>query len=97
MAPAQILRDLKLEAAANADAISGTGSWGFAVSEEAAVAGADAVLILTEWRQYRVLDWNEFAGRMRRPAWVFDARAVPDPQLVRGAGLNLWLPGDGEG
>ena len=64
---------------------------------EAAVAGADAVLILTEWRQYRVLDWQELAGRMRKPAWVFDARAVADPQQVRAAGLTLWRVGDGEG
>jgi UDPglucose 6-dehydrogenase len=97
VAPAQIARDLKLEAAASADALSGTGSWGLAESVEAAVAGADAVLILTEWRQYRVLDWQELAGRMRRPAWVFDARAVADPQQVRAAGLTLWRVGDGEG
>ena len=97
VAPAQIARDLKLEAAASADALSGTGSWGLAESVEAAVAGADAALILTEWRQYRVLDWQELAGRMRKPAWVFDARAVADPQQVRAAGLTLWRVGDGEG
>jgi hypothetical protein len=97
VAPAQIARDLKLEAAASADALSGTGSWGLAESVETAVAGADAVLILTEWRQYRVLDWQELAGRMRKPAWVFDARAVADPQQVRAAGLTLWRVGDGEG
>ena len=58
--------------------------------------GADAVLILTEWRSYRVLDWRELAGRMRHPAWVFDARAVPQPELVQAAGLRLWRVGDGD-
>ena len=62
-----------------------------------AVVGADAVLILTEWRQYRELNWQELAGRMRRPAWVFDSRAVTDPEQVRAAGLTLWRVGDGEG
>ena len=95
--PAQIARDLKQEAAPAADALSGTGSWALAASVEEAVTGADAVLILTEWRQYRELNWADLAARMRRPAWVFDARAVSDPHQVRAAGLSLWRVGDGEG
>ena len=95
--PAQMARDLKQEAAKATDALSGTGSWALAGSVEEAVSGADAVLILTEWRQYRELNWQELAARMRRPAWVFDARAVTDPEQVRAAGLTLWRVGDGEG
>ena len=95
--PAQMDRDLQQEAADAADALSGTGSWALAGSVEEAVVGADAVLILTEWRQYRELNWQELAGRMRRPAWVFDSRAVTDPEQVRAAGLTLWRVGDGEG
>jgi UDPglucose 6-dehydrogenase len=34
---------------------------------------------------------------MRKPAWLFDARAVADPVAVRAAGLTLWRVGDGEG
>jgi len=95
--PDQIARDLKLEAAAGADALSGTGSWALADSIEAAVEAADAVLILTEWRQYRDLNWADLAARMRKPAWVFDARAVTQPEQVQAAGLRLWRVGDGEG
>ena len=76
---AQISRDLKLEPASAADGLSGTGSWAQATSIEAAVRGADAVLVLTEWQDYRQLNWSELAALMRRPAWVFDARAVVDP------------------
>jgi UDPglucose 6-dehydrogenase len=68
-----------------------------AESVEEAVSGADAVLILTEWNVYRNLNWAELAGRMRKPAWLFDARAVADPEAVRTAGLTLWRVGDGEG
>ena len=46
---------------------------------------------------YRQLNWAELAGRMRKPAWLFDARAVADPAVVRAAGLTLWRVGDGEG
>ena len=97
VAAEQMARDLQQEAAPQADALSGTGSWAQASSVESAVKGADAVLVLTEWQQYRELDWKSLASRMRKPAWVFDARAVADPQQVRAAGLTLWRVGDGEG
>ena len=79
-------RDLQQEAADAADALSGTGSWALAGSVEEAVAGADAVLILTEWQEYRALDWIDLGARMRRPAWVFDS-CSPIEQ-VRAAGLS---------
>ena len=101
---AQISRDLKLEpiaaeseAGPTAQALSGQGSWWSAASVEQAVAGADAVLILTEWSQYKSLNWLDLAQRMRRPAWVFDARSVVNPKEVRAAGLTLWRVGNGAG
>ena len=93
----QMARDLQQDAAPQLDALSGTGSWLEAGSVEDAVTGADAVLVLTEWQQYCDLDWISLAARMRKPAWVFDARAVADPGQVRAAGLTLWRVGDGEG
>ena len=92
----QMARDLRHEQVAQLEP-GGTGSWSRMESIEAAVAGADAVLVLTEWSQYRQLNWADLAGRMRRPAWLFDARAVADPDQVRAAGLSLWRVGDGEG
>ena len=96
VAPEQIARDLQLEAMPQTDALSGTGSWAMAEGIEQAVAGADAVLILTEWTPYRSLNWADLASRMRKPAWLFDARAVADPTQVKAAGLSLWRVGDGE-
>ena len=99
---AQISRDLKLEpiaadseAGPTAQALSGQGSWWSAESVEQAVAGADAVLVLTEWSHYKTLNWMDLAQRMRRPAWVFDARSIVNPQDVRSAGLTLWRVGNG--
>ena len=90
-------RDLQQEAAPQADAFSGTGSWAEACSVEEALTGADAVLVLTEWQDYRNVNWMDLAGRLRKPAWVFDARAITDHQQVREAGLSLWCVGDGGG
>ena len=93
----QMARDLQQEPASQVDALSGTGSWAEAGSVEDAVMGADAVLVLTEWQHYRKLNWQALAARMRKPAWVFDARAVADPAQIKAAGLSLWRVGDGEG
>ena len=92
----QMARDLNQEPASQLDGLSGTGRWAKAGSVEDAVMGADAVLMLTEWQHYRELNWSDLAGRMRKPAWVFDARAVADPAQIKAAGLSLWRVGEGE-
>ena len=93
----QMARDLNQEPASQGDGLSGTGSWAKAGSVEEAVTGADAVLVLTEWQHYRDLNWQDLAGRMRKPAWVFDARAIADSAQIKAAGLSIWRVGDGEG
>jgi UDPglucose 6-dehydrogenase len=99
--PAQIARDLHQDAVvidpetAQSQSLSGVGSWWSANSVEEAVEGADAVVLLTEWSQYKGLDWQDLSRRMRRPAWVFDSRTIVDPDQVRSAGLRLWCVGNG--
>ena len=92
----QMARDLNQEPASQVDRLSGIGSWAEAGNVDDAVTGADAVLILTEWQHYRDLNWQALAARMRKPAWVFDARAVADPAQIKAAGLSFWRVGEGE-
>ena len=98
---AQIARDLREEpvaldpATGKSQSFSGVGNWLSAHSVEEAVKGADAVVLLTEWSQYKSLDWQDLSRRMRRPAWVFDSRTIVDPDQVRSAGLRLWCVGNG--
>jgi UDPglucose 6-dehydrogenase len=54
----------------------------------AAAAGADALLIATEWPEYRSLDWTEIAAGMRGDL-VYDTRGVAEPADVAAAGLRL--------
>ena len=95
---AQISRDLDTpprSADASGQPLSGDGGWRPAATPEEAARGADAVLILTEWQEYRTLDWSRIAAGMRRPAWLFDARAVADAAAARAAGLKVWVVGEG--
>ena len=59
-----------------------------ASSPAAAAAGADAVLVVTEWVEYASLDWNAIAAAMRGKV-VYDTRNVVDGSAVVGAGLRL--------
>jgi len=54
-----------------------------------AAKGAEAIVILTEWPEFRTLDWSRLAGEMGRPA-VIDTRNLLDPDVVRRAALT-WI------
>jgi UDPglucose 6-dehydrogenase len=50
------------------------------------IDGADAVVLVTEWRHFAALDWSEVAERMRGQL-VLDGRNFFDPAAIRDAGL----------
>ncbi len=52
-----------------------------------ALDGADALVVLTEWQEYRVLDTARARGLMRRPV-VVDARNLYEPARMRQAGFT---------
>lgn len=59
-----------------------------------AARGADAVVIATDWPEYRALDWHRLPKTMRRPL-VFDGRCHLDPEEVEAAGLTYLTFGRG--
>ena len=71
------------------------GGWTYAPSANESLTGADASIILTEWKEYENIDWHLAKKIMRSPSWIFDARSILIPKKVRDAGLNLWRIGDG--
>jgi UDPglucose 6-dehydrogenase len=52
-----------------------------------ALDGADAAVLVTEWREFAELDWAEVARRMARPL-VVDGRNFLDPGTLRAAGFD---------
>jgi UDPglucose 6-dehydrogenase len=74
---------------------SGDGGWQLVDAVTAAAAGADALVLLTEWQQFAEIDWPQVAAVMRQPAWLFDARAKADAAAARAAGLQVWTVGEG--
>ena len=52
----------------------------------AAARGADALVVLTEWQQFRQPDWKRLHDTLRTPV-VIDGRNIYDPELLRRNGF----------
>jgi UDPglucose 6-dehydrogenase len=52
-----------------------------------AVEGADALVVVTEWNEFREPDFRRMKSLMRRPA-VFDGRNIYDPKQLRELGFH---------
>jgi UDPglucose 6-dehydrogenase len=59
----------------------------FVESNYACAEGADVLVLVTEWRDYRRPNFQRLAGLMRGKA-VFDGRNIWEPSEVRAAGLD---------
>jgi len=57
-----------------------------------ACEGADALVIITEWNQFRMLDLDRVRKLLSRPCLV-DLRNIYDPATVAAAGFEYWSIG----
>jgi UDPglucose 6-dehydrogenase len=58
----------------------------FAVSAQDCVAGADAVVLVTEWAEFKELDWGKVREEMAGTLLI-DGRNALDAEAIRAAGL----------
>lgn len=66
-----------------------TGGLSYAASPMAAVAGADALVVVTEWKEFRSPEFTEIGRQLRQPL-LFDGRNLFDPAQVRAAGIEYF-------
>jgi UDPglucose 6-dehydrogenase len=59
----------------------------FVASAREAVEGADALVIVTEWKEFRSPDFDHLRRSLRQPV-VFDGRNLFDPALLHGGGFE---------
>ena len=64
-------------------------------SAEEALQDADALVLLTEWQEFRSPDFEMIRERLRTPV-IFDGRNVYDPDLVKSFGIRYFGIGRGE-
>ena len=75
--------------------INNEGSWNLEKSIYSAAINADAVVITTEWNEFKNIDWERLSKDLRKPAWIFDTRCIIDVDFVKSFGLNVWRVGLG--
>ena len=51
--------------------------------------GADALLLMTEWAEFRSPDWDEVSNKLRNKV-IFDGRNVYDPADLRRMGFEYY-------
>ena len=59
----------------------------YAENPDAALVGADALAIVTEWKEFRSPDFARIASTLKTPV-IFDGRNLYEPKVVRDAGLD---------
>ena len=64
----------------------------YAATPMSALDSADALVIATEWKEFRSPDFDAIRDRMKLPL-VFDGRNLYDPALVKAAGLEYFAIG----
>jgi UDPglucose 6-dehydrogenase len=67
----------------------GTANIEFADSQSKALDDADALVIVTEWKEFRSPDFAELESKLKAKA-IFDGRNMYDPAIVRKAGLRYY-------
>ena len=64
----------------------------FADTPMGALEGADALVIVTEWKEFRALDFEDIKRRLREPV-VFDGRNLYDPLIAKDGGIEYFSIG----
>lgn len=59
----------------------------YAESQSVALRSADALIIVTEWKEFRSPDFEAIKKALKSPV-IFDGRNLYDPKLVRGMGFE---------
>jgi UDPglucose 6-dehydrogenase len=60
-----------------------------------ALEGADALLLLTEWQEFRSPDFDLIRGKLKQPV-IFDGRNLYNPELMKRFGFEYYGVGRGK-
>ena len=87
--PKQIEIDLDIPSS-NKVSIS---SWNTSKSIIEAARDSDAIVVLTDWEQFKYVDWEEISSVMRSPSWLIDTRNIINHENAISSGLKVWRIG----
>ena len=76
--------------------LEGTPGLAFVGSQDEALAGADALLLVTEWKEFRNPDFDRIKAALKQPV-IFDGRNIYEPALMKLHGIEHHGIGRGAG
>ena len=93
----QLEEDIQLRSPNHVQSPFYEGRWCTIEEVVPSVDNADAIVILTEWKEYAEIEWGKVSKKMRKPAWIFDARSVlkDEDENINNSNLNFWRIGNG--
>jgi len=94
--PQIIEKDLNLRESIEFDNNSEFGEWKFASDIYKAAIDSDAVIFLTEWEEFKIINWEKMSKAMRNPKWIFDTRSINLSKDLKKYGFNIWVIGEGK-
>ncbi len=62
---------------------------------EAAI-DCDAIIVMTEWQEFKEINWESISRVMRSPSWLFDTRSICNLKEAKKNKMNIWSIGNGK-
>ena len=90
----QITKDLDSKQLNEKQIFKKNSGWYLSKSINETFNGADAIIILTDWEEFKKLNLKEISNLMRKPAWIFDTRNLIDLEKKDLYGINIWSLGN---
>ncbi len=85
-----VITDPKALPSARSDLADARGIKEFIEDPYEAARGTHAIAIMTEWDQYKTLNYNRIYQSMEKPAFVFDGRNILDHVRLHEIGFNVY-------
>ncbi|WP_341217231.1 nucleotide sugar dehydrogenase, partial [uncultured Wocania sp.] len=60
-----------------------------------ACKNSHAIVILTEWDEFKNYNWKSIYNSMQKPAFIFDGRGILDKELIKAIGFTYYKIGSG--
>jgi UDPglucose 6-dehydrogenase len=76
--------------------LEGTPRLAFVAGQQQALEGADALVIVTEWKEFRNPDFDHVKATLKQPV-VFDGRNLYEPALMKSLGIEYHAVGRAAG
>ncbi len=71
-----------------------TKKWQFYEDVNETFEGSSAIIILTDWNEFKDIEWVEVIKKMIQPAWIFDTRSLINGEYVTNIGFKYWGVGN---